>query len=363
MTLYDRINYGALLQTYALQEYLTRKGLLVEVADYRPDPPNGGKSFRQIARSAAWSHTLKPLLCDRERLRLSDEFRSDFVRLSRNTFRVSDELANHCRYQTMIVGSDQVWNPNLIGRDESWFLDFPSCKRKVSYAASFGLSRLPDAFVESFRHRIGGMQAVSVREETGATIVEGLIGMRPPVVMDPVFLLGAEDWREIMVPAGERGYVLCYYMPGFPRVEAKIKNLADTFAKERGLRVLNIGKRDTSRLNPFDSSLYGVGPREFLGLIDGADLVVTNSFHGTAFSLLLGRPFYTVIDAEAGVSSLSSRMVDLLTRVEASEHVVLTSSEGFGKVAAPSEASARAISTELASSKSFLLHALGEERA
>lgn len=358
LTLYDRINYGALLQTYALQEYLAEKGHSVEVVDYRPAPPNGGKSVKQLIRSAVWSHTLKPLLRDKNRLLRSDEFRTGFIRLASETCLNSHDLVNQCGYGTMIVGSDQVWNPNLIGHDKSWFLDFPDCKNRVSYAASFGLSQLPEEFEEEFYEGVGKMQSVSVREETGASIVEGLIGARPTVVMDPIFLIDANKWRELMVPPQDRGHVLCYYMPGFPKVEAKIKQLADEFAKTLGLKVRNIGKRETSRLDPRDPSVYGVGPREFLGLIDGAELVITNSFHGTAFSLLLNKPFYSVVDSSAGAANLASRMTDLLARLGADEHIVTTSSTACGVPSALEPSARNALATEINASKEFLADAL-----
>lgn len=318
LTTSNSINYGACLQTYALQRYLRNEGYVAEVVDFRPQAKGRNQSALRRLRSFVWDNTLRPLLRDRKRESLTKSFRRDFVNYSENVFFNADELRNSSLYKTMIVGSDQIWNPRYAMFDDGvWFLDFPQVSTKVAYAASFGISALPEYSKEEYARRIRKMDAVSVREETGANIIQELIGCRPNVVMDPVFLLDQEQWKRFAVEPAKSNYVLCYYMPGFPRVEKEIEQQALRLAKEKDLETINIGKRELSKLELGGHNVFGVGPREFVGLIANAEYVVTNSFHGTAFSVLFRKRFLSIVDSGLGSKTLSSRLVDLLERINA----------------------------------------------
>lgn len=359
LTTSNSINYGACLQTYALQRYLRDEGYAVEVVDFRPQAKGRNQSALRRIRSFVWDNTLRLLLHDRKRDTLTKSFREEYINYSESAFFNAEELKNSSLYETMIVGSDQIWNPRYAMFDDGvWFLDFPQVSRKVAYAASFGVSALPECNKEEYARRIKIMDAVSVREETGASIIRELVGYRPNVVMDPVFLLGKEQWSRFAVEPQKSNYVLCYYMPGFPRVEKEIKLQALRLAKEKNLEIINIGKRELSKLELGGHNVFGVGPREFVGLIANAGCVVTNSFHGTAFSILFEKEFLSIVDSGSGSKALSSRLVDLLERIHAGNSLKDLAKDGACSCGVVPPEGVEILRQEIKASKLYLKKAL-----
>lgn len=362
LTTSNSINYGACLQTFALQRYLRSEGLDVEVIDFRPKAKGRNQSLAIRARSFVWDHTLRVLLNDRERAEKTSVFRKDFVRYSADIHTDADTILKSREYSTMIVGSDQIWNPRYALYDKGiWFLKTENPVNKVSYAASFGIPKLPEMAKATYRDGFADFDAISVREETGAAIVRELTGEEPPVVLDPVFLLSKEEWEEFAVRPKAPGYVLCYYMQGFPAVEEEIRRCAEAIAKARGLKVINIGKRELARLRFWENNEYGHGPREFVGLFLNADHVVTNSFHGSALSVLFGKPLVSVVDGGLGAAGLSSRLVDLLKRIGREGSILdIADKDAFdlGSIS-PEGAHPELLEREIARSKGFLAESLG----
>lgn len=205
-------------------------------------------------------------------------------------------------YDYFITGSDQVWNPLFTStrcRDE--FLTFAPSEKRISYAASIGLSSLPEQDVEHFRTWLGEMKAISVREQAGAKIVKDLTGLDVPVHVDPTLLLGADEWASLEeAPAWYDGkpYICTYFLGERPAVVAEL-------AAESSLPVINILDKKV-----FDH--YITSPEEFLWLIHHASLVYTDSFHGTVFSILFERPFVVCDRVEAGGCNMRSRIDTLL---------------------------------------------------
>ena len=192
------------------------------------------------------------------------------------------------RFDTLIVGSDQVWNP-IWAIDKKtaklYFLEFFS-GRKISYAASIGTDYIPDDQVETFTKGLLGLDQISMREIKGAELVYSLIGKKPPVVLDPSMLLSTEEWKNISRKSPfrkEKPYILKYCLGGSSReMDDKIKLMADTM------------KCDVYDLLDKRSMFYTSGPREFIDLIAHSTAVFTDSFHATVFSFLFDKPFSVV---------------------------------------------------------------------
>ena len=188
-------------------------------------------------------------------------------------------------YDYIITGSDQVWNMEIIYTLEAlryYYLEFADQSKRVNYAPSFGVSTLK--FYERYEHRKGlnGFNRLSCREEDGCDLIHSLTGREAQLVLDPTFLLTAEQWRKIArKPKYEvpEHYAFTYYL-GAPQILA-VKKLAE------GLPIV-------SALNRTEQTYAMTGPREFLWLIDHADIVITASFHGTVFSVIFGKRFITV---------------------------------------------------------------------
>ncbi len=362
LTTSNSINYGACLQTYALQRYLRNEGVDAEVVDFRPEAKGRNQSFAIRARSFVWDHTLRVLLKDRARVEKTAAFRRDYVRYSEETYTDAEGILKSRDYSTMIVGSDQIWNPRYALYDKGvWFLKTENPVNRVSYAASFGIPVLPEKAESAYRDGLAGFDAISVREETGAAIVRELTGGDPAVVLDPVFLLSKGEWEEFAVTPRSSGYVLCYYMQGFPAVEEEIRRQAEAIAKSKGLKVINIGKRELARMRFWENNEYGYGPSEFVGLFLNADYVVTNSFHGSALSVLFGKPLVSVVDGGLGAAGLSSRLVDLLKRIGREGSILdIADKEAFDLGgSSPEVARPELLEREIAKSKGFLAESLG----
>lgn len=285
-------NYGNRLQNYALQVVLQNMGYTVKTLRRKKISlslviknyihylwhTNNTTQFFKFNRKIAWS---KSVWGNKSQL---------------------NELQS--QYDYFIAGSDQIWNPyyTFTGTDLD-FLTFVEDKIKIAYAASFGVSSLPSEKALQYKEYLCDFSKISTREDAGADIVFSLTGRQVPVVLDPVLLLEAEQWRKIAkrphkMPKGH--YTLVY------SVESMSEALKKAVEEEKkNHQVLEVRK--------LNGKEWAVGPAEFLYLIDHADKLLTDSFHGTAFSVLFHTPFYIY---ERDGHSMSSRMDTLLSTVE-----------------------------------------------
>lgn len=363
LTLYDPINYGACLQTYALRAFLECSGFDAEVIDYRPSTSGVDKrtTFQKV-RSCIWKNTLYKLLNDKSRFEKTNQFKKENIKYSSGTFYNFEELNCGCSYDSLIVGSDQVWNPQIIGSDKAWFLGFSDASLRIAYAASFGVSQLDECFWKTYAESLKKLNAISVREETGAEIVWKLVQRRASVVVDPVFLISKKQWEKLSVqPSEKKKYILSYYMQGDSKVESTIDETSKKYAIEHNCKIINIGKRDITKLKVWEPNAFGIGPGEFLGLIQKAEAVVTNSFHGTAFSLIFEKPFVSVANTDK--NSLASRIVDLLVRLNMQQWIQDVRSENEVGVKPVPERSKVLLQKEIEKGKAYVLNALeGKEK-
>ncbi len=279
-------NFGSVLQCYALGEKLRQMGYDQYVIDYRK---------KEVAEN--YQLLQKPvnrylLLTDcyhlihygalKKRQKRFERFRQDYLRLSRVYGEESDLIKNPPKADAYVVGSDQVWNTEISDFDESYFLSFVKEGRKISYAAS-GAAGVPKEKQAYIKNAIAAFDAVSLRENKAAVALE-----RDKIVLDPVLLLTKQDWDKVCVNTGrKKKYMLCYFAGG---VSAEFEAFTKKKARDLGLErvVLMPEWRNLFRTGSYT---YDAGPREFVSLIRDAALVCTNSFHGTAFSVLLNKPF------------------------------------------------------------------------
>lgn len=327
MTFQESSNYGAILQAYGLQEYLNKEGYSSEVINYR-NPERGIKNFtitRKI-KHHIWHKVIKRILIGNTRKNRTDEFITKYIPLSKKVYnsKVLLKDANNY-YDVFITGSDQVWNPKNTSQDYSYFLDFANAdKFKMSYAPSFGLNYLPDYLLADYKNLINNIDKLSIRETEGQDIIKDLTGKNADVVLDPTMLLTKDEWSEIAVPPKfKNNYVLCYHLPGFKIVNDAINKIARDIAKVNGWKVVHIGEKEYMRLVLGEKRVFNAGPKEFLGLFENASYVVTNSFHGTVFSIMFNKNFYVPIDFSIPKEKvLSSRISSLLNKLNISDRLV-----------------------------------------
>ena len=194
-------------------------------------------------------------------------------------------------YDVYIAGSDQIWNPNMPFVNAPYFLTFaPVGRKKISYASSFGVSTLPELIKKEYGVWLSSFDHLSVREESGASIIYELTGKEAQVVLDPVFLLNAETWREYTKKVSgieENKYIFLYMLS----YNEELTEQASSYARQNSLPLFFVLSENKEVTHSYAKQLIGIGPQEWLWLIDHANSVFTTSFHGTAFCVILNKPF------------------------------------------------------------------------
>lgn len=327
ITLNGYYNYGNRLQNYAVQEVLRSLGFSVETIIIKPAAQISSTPAKLIRRSRSlitmspirnfWIITTKlQYYLNKNRIdTLNEEKTKAFKQFSLENIVEVDrglkkdscppDLAN--MYDYFISGSDQVWNPNHICGLSTYFLTFAPKEKRVAYAASFGVSEIPDELKGLYGKWLSEMYRISVREEAGARIVKELTGRDAVVLVDPTMMLTKEEWLAVAKTSRckpEKKYLLTYFLGQKTRAtELKIKEIADTY----GLMVVNLA--DTS-----DPERYIANPAEFVDYINSASFVCTDSFHGVVFSILMETPFVAFKRHGLGntASSMYSRIDTLL---------------------------------------------------
>ena len=208
----------------------------------------------------------------------------------------------------IVAGSDQIWNYNLTGDDYFYFLDYQkSHSRKTAYAASFGLSEIDGRYHEDLRRQLSDFDALSVREQTAAKLIQEICGLDVPVVVDPTLLLTKEQWEKLAAPRKKDGeYIFVYTVFNSER----LWRFAADLSQKTGLPVKTVSY---SRLHRHAAEYsFTAGPDEWLRYLLDARYVVTNSFHGFAFSLNCRKDFFFELPPES--SGVGSRLADLARR-------------------------------------------------
>lgn len=310
-------NYGGVLQAYALCRFLNKQGHDARQILYvsRPERVSDARLTPRVFCQKAVERAKRRIYGKRNRrikARLEilfSDFRSSVPHTEREYTRADIADANGT-FDAFVTGSDQVWNP--IWHDPSYFLDFADGgAKRISYAASVGLSALDGAQRALFQKYLPALDALSVRESAAAPLLSPLAHEDVSVSVDPTLLLTREDWDEI---ASERkmkdGYVFLYALGD----DIKIRRAAARFAKEKGLMLVTIpdllGKYRGCDRRIRAHAVTDATPGDFISLIKHADFVFTDSFHATVFSLLYGRAFFAF--PRSGNIKMGSRLESLL---------------------------------------------------
>lgn len=301
LTFHNAINYGAVLQTYALQQTLKSMGGLPCVIDYRS--PSIQKAERYICIDS-FKKFLKSLFNLRQasiKKKKFNNFISDYIDIS-NRYEKEDLYKIENLFDKFIVGSDQVWNPYITDYDDTYLLSFVNdSNKRNSYAASFGLSQLPMNWCDKCMKELARFHVLSTRESTGKELITRKIKTDVSVDLDPVFLRTADEWRSLV--KNKKGKYIFVYMPW-----EETLTFAKKVSDETGMPIIQCGWK--SVLNPrknvgaIESTL---GPDEFLSLLHNSEYVVTGSFHATAFSIIFHKKFFVEIPSKVG-----SRIQNLL---------------------------------------------------
>jgi len=321
ITFHRAVNYGALLQAYALEKAIEKLGAQCEIIDYRTS--NIEKYYyRKVSADLKPKQFIKKVLFlsqQKKRNRQFDEFTRKYLTMTKEVYSSKDKLKKvNSRFDAFITGSDQVWNYECTSGDFTYFLDFvEDCEKKNSYAASFGKFNLKSNRYDQAMKLLDSFWSISVREEVGRKFIQNNINKTVEVHIDPTFLLGKNEWTKIAAEVNKSEYILLYSVDLMPSV----LNVARKMAKDSGLDLILITLRNNFiKLNDREYNCSLCSPEEFLGYIKNAKFVITNSFHGTALSIILNKEFYMVYNKDDGLDN--SRLGMLLDSFLLSDRAV-----------------------------------------
>ncbi|WP_304153462.1 polysaccharide pyruvyl transferase family protein [Megamonas hypermegale] len=316
LTLNTHNNYGNRLQNYALRKVLLNYADVVDTIWFEKNNYLPDKKIWNIKNIAKYILNWKDSRMYLNKYYIRDCIReyniktfSDKYIPIKYDFCIKEDLNN--KYDYFIVGSDQVWNPNLWGfsnNDKDFFLNFADKNKRIAYAASFGIEKIPEEKVNLFKDGLKSMKAISVREKEGMKIVKNLINRDVSIVVDPTMLLGKKDWHDIGEKPGwynGEKYILTYFLGKANKYE-NLNSIISSLSREKGWKVYNL--LDKNSFNTYVSTV-----EEFIYLIEHAELICADSFHATVCSILMERPFLVVNCNNNEKNNMSSRLFTLLS--------------------------------------------------
>jgi hypothetical protein len=312
VTCYNHHNYGSMLQAYATQMMMDKLNLPYETLACK-NPivyMQQNKMIYYIKKIliADWHLKLGKLKINYYKRKYKESFGRDvnlrdnyFDEFAKTYFRISPyyptrvELSKAAlNYSAFLVGSDQLWNTGSV-ECGYYTLDFvPDDILKVSYSTSFGISKIPWFQINKNKHFLSRFDFIAVREKSAANLIKKLINKDTPVVIDPTLLFTGEQWMHLQQKEAimEGEYIFCYLLGNNQNHRTFVRQI-----KERtGLKIvalLHLDEYVPGDEEFADESPYNVGPKEFLNLVRNAKYVFTDSFHGTIFSILYKRNFFT----------------------------------------------------------------------
>lgn len=321
-------NYGAELQAVATQKALEKYGYEAEIINYLFYKSTGhirDKYSRPTFTSSPINRlkeTIFPILEWFERLlhhsdsekrkRNFNDFHKKHTKFSKKYRSYGELLSDVPVYDAYLTGSDQVWNPGIYSSLDPYFLEFaPKGKKRISYAASFGVNKLPAGTIDYFSRHLKSYNRIGVRESDAVHIVKEVAGRDAQLVLDPTLLLDSNDWLHMAQPVSTlegQKFVLIYELTPCPFIKVVAKNVA----RELDASMVRVCKR-ISKVDKDDViNITTAGPAQFLWLISHAAAIVTNSFHGTAFAINFNKDFYTVLPARKSNNSRQQSLLSLL---------------------------------------------------
>ena len=290
ITFQNAVNYGAVLQTYALQETLKTLGASPEIIDYQCTKINNMyapfpkvKSIRSLISNIVWYKRKK------KKKIAFESFENKYFNLTDKKYFSKKELEKTNNiYDIFISGSDQIWRSESSDSDTTYFLDFVKNRnKKYSYAASFGSDKIEDEIKEKYKKLLSDYKTLSVREEQGKKIIANLLQKEARVDLDPTFLVEKDRWQKIQKnPTEKEKYIVLFII----KKSEKIFRFAEKLAEKTGYKLIYISNDRKKEVNA--KYVGGISPEEWLGYFNNAEYIVTNSFHGVAFSIILNKKFF-----------------------------------------------------------------------
>ena len=317
ITFHRATNYGAVLQTYALNKTLLNLGMDAEVLNYRYNRVDN--EYILFPKKASIKKYIKGIVyfpIKYKKNKKFEEFRNKYLKLSPTVYDAKNLKSADKNYDSFLTGSDQVFNYKLTSSDYAYLLDFVNnSNKKNSYAASLGMNEIPAEKRQKYEKELTSFNRISVRETKAKEIIEDLTGRKDiRVDIDPTFLISKNEWEDMSIMPKEKNYVLLFVM----QENNSILKQAEEYAQKRGLKLIYIS-------NSYKRSIkanykYNLSPEEWVGYFKNAECIFTNSFHGLAFSIILHKQFFLEYQKEPATAN--ARLENLITTLELQNRVI-----------------------------------------
>lgn len=359
LTFHFPVNYGAVLQTYALYSFVKRGGYDIEIINYYTDEHMGRYDFYQKPQNLknliyyiAKTFFINDDILKKKRFR---RFISLHFKLSQ---RYKDDQSILFDYDTVITGSDQVFNLET-SKSLVYFQPFEKkgSQKKIAYAPSFGKSEFSRDLKDKIGKYVKDFDAISCRENDGASFLAEIMGKPVLQVLDPVFLLSNEDWSDVSSKRLIKDdYIFIYDLNG----RKPLVDIAKT-VNENNYKIVMVSNDPIAKMRSeykgVDVFLNSAGIEQFLSLIKYSTSTITDSFHGTAFSIIFQRPFYTYIAYEA----VAVRITSLLKNLSLQDRIITkdTPLSSIRKIGEIPDITIR-LNEQIEKSESYLINSLYE---
>lgn len=304
LTFHSAKSYGAVLQTYALSTYLENSGYKVILIDLRP-PAITNLSF---LRPGSWITAISFGRFEQKYFKKHPK-----VHKKINSLKHDPPIADY-----YIVGSDQVWNPEITKEFLlHYFFDFlPSEKKTISYAASFGkeVFEVNDAMKDNIKSLLAKFKAVSVREASGVSICENILGVNAEQVVDPTLLLS--DYSNLTGEVEEKKHIICFKFVKNNKFYSMLRELSERIG-------MSVKILDSCRKQHSLQVIPKPSVEKWLQFIKSAHIVITDSFHALIFSILFKRKFIVI----PGNISRFTRIENILKQLSLEERIFYSNDE------------------------------------
>lgn len=325
---YNTFNYGSMLQAFATQHIILEMGYECEFIVYKKKK-NVMFFLKQIPRMLNYNLLYdKGMLYSKKILLLlhpdikkkTDSRKEAFIKFQKKYYKYfSQEYCGYddlkkaaYNYNSIVVGSDQLWTPGGLATNFYNLMFVPDSINKISYATSFGVNSIPFYQIKRTKKYLNRINYLSVRENKGAQIIQEITGRKAEVVLDPTLLISRMQWLEI-IPEQKiinEPYIFCYFLGK----NKEHRRIAEELKKKTGYKIVCTPFLDSFvkyDISFGDIQKYDIGPDEFVNLIRGAQYVLTDSFHGSVFSIINHKKFVVMNRFKNGGQSRNSRIDSL----------------------------------------------------
>lgn len=316
ITITDYNNYGNRLQNYAVQEVLS--SLDFEVETIKTKHPSLNKSDKsesiKCVKLISLFRKILIFIVNKVSKRHFYNRYNKFVKFSKANIteteyylddnNIPDDIDS--KYDYIVIGSDQIWNPTFRYGSSIDFATFASKEKRIAYAPSFGISEIPKEYILTYKKLLSEVAYLSVREDAGAKIIKELVGREAQVLIDPTLMLNRGQWLSLAIPSKSKPkhkFLLTYLLG---EKTAEQIEVIDKIRKDNNMDIIALADIK-------DKKRFDIDPSEFIDYINSAQILITDSFHGVIFSILLERPF-VVFRRNENTLSMNSRIDTLLSK-------------------------------------------------